>query len=69
MTWLSPPHYSLGARAVLADRLRARRLIPFTPISAFGFALDEEGPNTMAAPIGRTGAAAPVGTGNRNSET
>jgi hypothetical protein len=42
--WLNAtPALSVGARAYLAARLR-KRAIPFIPICAFGFALDEAGP-------------------------
>ena len=39
--WLkATPALSIGAKAYLAARLR-QRAIPFTPIQAFGFALNE----------------------------
>jgi hypothetical protein len=48
--WLqATPALSVGARAYLAARLR-RRAIPFIPICAFGFALDEAGPEMNGAP-------------------
>ena len=48
--WLKEtPALSIGARAYLAARLR-KRAIPFIPICAFGFALDEAGPEMNGAP-------------------
>lgn len=47
--WLkATPSLSVGAKAYLAARLR-QRAIPFTPIQAFGFALNES-PETNGAP-------------------
>jgi hypothetical protein len=51
---------NFGARKALAMR-RQERAVPFTPINAFGFVLDEAGPERMAAPIEWTGAAAKRG--------
>lgn len=51
---------NFGARKTLAMK-RQQRAVPFTPINAFGFVLDEPGPKTMAAPVVRTGAAARCG--------
>ncbi len=45
--WLnSTPPLSMGARSYLSARLR-KRAIPFIPICAFGFALDEAGPEII----------------------
>lgn len=54
------PLNNAGARETLSMR-RQQRAVPFIPINAFGFQLDEQGPERMAAPIGRTGAAARCG--------
>jgi hypothetical protein len=51
---------NFGARKALAMR-RQQRAVPFIPICAFGFVLDEAGPERMAAPVERTGAAAKCG--------
>lgn len=50
------PLNNVGARETLAMR-RQQRAVPFIPICAFGFQLDEAGPETMAAPVRKTGAA------------
>jgi hypothetical protein len=50
------PLNNVGAREALAMR-RQKRAVPFTPINAFGFVLDEQGPERMAALILRTRAA------------
>ncbi|OQW71699.1 MAG: hypothetical protein BVN33_14805 [Proteobacteria bacterium ST_bin13] len=39
------PLKNFGARATLAMK-RQQRAVPFTPISVFGFQLDENGPET-----------------------
>jgi hypothetical protein len=54
------PLNNAGARKALAMR-RQQRAVPFTPINVFGFVLDEQGPERMAAPIEWTGAAAKRG--------
>jgi hypothetical protein len=54
------PLQNFGARSVLAMK-RHQRSLPFTPICVFGFQLDEQGPERMAAPIEWTGAAAKRG--------
>jgi hypothetical protein len=54
------PLNNAGARKALAMR-RQQRAVPFIPINAFGFVLDEAGPERMAAPVERTGAAAKCG--------
>jgi hypothetical protein len=56
--WLnSTPPLSMGARSYLSARLR-KRAIPFIPICAFGFALDEAGPATNEWRPGSCGAGA-----------
>lgn len=55
--WLkSTPPASIGAKAFLASRREIRRT-PFIPITLFGFVLDENGPERMAAPLDLNGAA------------
>ena len=54
------PLNNAGARETLAMR-RQERAVPFIPICAFGFVLDESGPERMSAPIEWTGADAKRG--------
>jgi hypothetical protein len=54
------PLNNFGARKTLAMK-RQQRAVPFTPISVFGFVLDEPGPKMMSAPVVRTGADAKRG--------
>ena len=59
MNWLET-RFSIGAKEFLAKRHAERRQIPFVPICAFGFVLDEK----MTAPIDWTGAVKPAGAGD-----
>jgi len=54
------PLNNAGARKALAMR-RQQRAVPFIPICAFGFVLDEAGPERMSAPVEWTGADAKRG--------